>query len=553
VSAGKLVRRPRVAALIVVALSSIAALAGSVAAAMGASISGVVLAGGTGTVVVDGAVHAKKDQSVTVSVRTSADTQCVEVKGAHTSHQISDRGRSDWTFTFTAGAGGGEQGMLVEVYSKHNNKGCNGNPDQTRPVSYHLDNTGPAVTGTVAPAANAAGWSKQDVTVAWTASDPSGVASGPTPARDGQTSPTAGVDKIATATDRLGNSAAGRVTVKLDKQAPSIDATRSPAPNEAGWNRTDVSVGFSCADELSGIKSCTSGGTVTVSSEGADQKVPGTAVDVADNVNAAGVTGINIDKTAPALSGAPREQPNAEGWYRDDVTVGWSASDRLSGLAGDVPADSTIRGEGDALTASASVADRAGNGTEASSPAVRIDRTAPATSATAPDGWSRGNVGVTLHPADGLSGVATTSYQVDGGAVRTGTAVVVEGDGKHTLRFWSTDKAGNVEPARSVGIDIDATAPSIRHELDRVANAHNWFREDVGVDFICADATAGIASCGPDRVVVEESRGRQVTGSAVDNAGNTADDQVTVALDKTDPTIAASADRAPAASGWYRD
>ena len=551
-SAGNLVRRPRVAALIVVALSAVIALAGSVAAALGAAVTGVAVTGGAGTVTVGNALHAKKDATVTITVTTSPDTECVEIKGAHTAVQTAPKGQDRWTFTFTAGAGNGVQTMTVDARGTNNKGDCNSKPD-TRPASYVLDNTGPDVKGTVSPAPNAAGWSNADPTVTWAATDLSGVASGPTPASATQTTPTAGTDLTARATDALGNTASGRVTVKLDKTLPSIDATRSPAPNAAGWNRTDVSVGFTCADALSGIKSCTGGGTVTVATEGADQRVPGTAVDNADNVNDAGVSAINIDKTAPALRGTPREQPNAAGWYRDDVAIGWTASDALSGLAGTVPADSSVGGEGTGLTASASVDDRAGNRTTASSAAVRIDRTPPATSATAPEGWSRGDVAITLHPADALSGVATTSYQVDGGPVRSGTAVAITGDGRHTLRYWSTDAAGNVEPAISVEVDIDATAPRIRHELDRTANANNWFREDVAVDFICEDATAGIASCGPDAVVAEEAAGRQVAGRAVDGAGNTADDLVSISLDKTAPTVAASADRAPDAAGWYRD
>src|SRR5918996_2479675 len=134
------------------------------------------------------------------------------------------------------------------------------------------------------------------------------------------------------ATDKLGNVGTGQVVVMLDKTRPSIDPTRQPAPNAHGWNNEDVSVGFTCSDALSGIRSCTGGGTVTVTAEGADQTVPGTAVDNADNENDDGVSGINIDRTAPVLTGAPTTAPNGNGWDRDDVTIDWAASDALSGL-----------------------------------------------------------------------------------------------------------------------------------------------------------------------------------------------------------------------------
>ena len=44
------------------------------------------------------------------------------------------------------------------------------------------------------------------------------------------------------------------------------------------------------------------------------------------------------------------------------------------------------------------------------------------------------------------------------------------------------------------------------------------------VKFTCADAVSGIASCTDDRVVAEEGEAQLVTGTATDNAGNTATD-----------------------------
>src|SRR5207302_1559503 len=115
----------------------------------------------------------------------------------------------------------------------------------------------------------------------------------------------------------------------------------------------------------------------------------------------------NIDKTAPTLSGAPTSAPNADGWYNGNVTIHWTAADQagLSGLdPATVPADSTIAGEGSGLTASASVSDKAGNTTTASSsPSVNIDRTAPNTTASAPPAWNNSDVTVNLAGNDALS------------------------------------------------------------------------------------------------------------------------------------------------------
>ena len=66
-----------------------------------------------------------------------------------------------------------------------------------------------------------------------------------------------------------------------------------PAPNANGWNNTDVTVTFTCADAASGIASCTS--PVTVTTEGAGQEICGTAIDNAGNSANTCVT-LNIDK-----------------------------------------------------------------------------------------------------------------------------------------------------------------------------------------------------------------------------------------------------------------
>ena len=378
-----------------------------------------------------------------------------------------------------------------------------------------------------------------------------GVDSGPTPGSDSVTADTASVTKTATATDKLGNVGHGVVVVKLDETRPSIHPTRQPAPNAHGWNNTDVSVGFTCSDELSGIKSCTGGGTVTVATEGAGQTTPGTAVDNADNENKDGVADINIDKTAPVLTGTPTTAPNGNGWYRDDVTIDWAASDALSGLDGDEPADSTISGEGDALTATESVKDKAGNAQSTTTAAVKIDRTAPATSAAAVDWTNADEVTVELEPSDGLSGVASTTYSVDGGPAQSGTRVSITEEGVHELEFSSTDEAGNVEATKTITVKVDRTAPGITHEISPAANELGWHREDVTVKFICTDGLSGIASCTADQVVSEDVKDHKVTGTAFDHAGNWATSDAFVSLDKTAPTIDAAVDRPANENGWY--
>src|SRR4030095_10111479 len=105
---------------------------------------------------------------------------------------------------------------------------------------------------------------------------------------------------------------------------------------------------------------------------------------------------------------------------------------------------------GTGLTASKSVTDLAGNSSAVatSSPAVNVDKTAPVTSASPVATWSGVDVTVSLAASDGLSGVASTSFMVDGASAQTydaGNLPTFSSTGMHTLEFWSVDNAGNNE------------------------------------------------------------------------------------------------------------
>jgi len=541
---------------VVAAATALATAGGFVAApAFASSVTSAAFSGGSGTVGVGGTLYARNGGALTLTVSTSADTQCVDVSGALTGHQQSTTAKSAWTFTFTAGTGDGTQAVTVAAAPGVNPQDkCTGTTG-TAQASYLLDNTGPVVTAALSPAPNAAGWNNGNVGIAWAASDAgSGVGGGPTPATDSQNSntPVTGTTHASTATDRLGNAGSGSVTVKLDKTVPTISGSRSPAANADGWSNTDVTASFTCSDALSGIKSCP--GATTLSSNGANQSVTGTALDNADNSAAATVSSISIDKTPPTLTGSPTTAPNAAGWYGSNVTIHWTASDTLSGLTGAAPADSMISTEGTGLTAGASISDKAGNTTNAaSSPAVAIDKTAPNTTATAPANWNNTDVTVSLAGADALSGIEATHYRLDGAGPETGTSVGISTEGLHSLQFWSVDKAGNVEAAKTVQVRIDRTSPTINHTLSPAANGNGWNDTTVTVTFTCADALSGIASCTGPQTVTNEGRDQPVPGTATDNAGNTAADPASVSVDRTPPTIFAAADRPANGNGWYHD
>ena len=92
----------------------------------------------------------------------------------------------------------------------------------------------------------------------------------------------------------------GGFALKLSASTvPYIKASASPSPNGNGWNNSSVTVGFTCIPGVAPIQTCTSPNSVTA--EGANQIISGSAVDTASNVASASVT-VNLDLTAPAIS-----------------------------------------------------------------------------------------------------------------------------------------------------------------------------------------------------------------------------------------------------------
>jgi hypothetical protein len=263
---------------------------------------------------------------------------------------------------------------------------------------------------------------------------------------------------VGTATDNAGNSANSTALVSIDKTAPRVTASVDREPNAAGWYNDDVRVSFSAIDALSGVARTSAD---AVLGQGMSQSATGSATDAAGNTGSASVTGIKVDKAAPALSA---DFPT--GWNTGDVTVRWTCTDTGgSGVKGAQPANTLVEGEGDNLTATTSCEDVAGNITTETVSGIKIDRTAPTTQARVdrrPNdaGWYAGAVQVTLNAEDNLSDVNSTKYSVNGGTAQnyTGPFSFAQ-EGTHSITFWSTDGAGNTEEAGApLTLRIDRTA-----------------------------------------------------------------------------------------------
>ena len=108
-------------------------------------------------------------------------------------------------------------------------------------------------------------------------------------------------------------------------------------------------------------------------------------------------------------------------------------------------------------------------------------------------------------------------------------------DGSHLLTIVGTNAGGSNTITPTPTITNDTTPPAIQGTITPAPNAENWNNSNVTVTFACSDAGSNIATCQAPITVSTEGAGQIVTGTAVDNAGNSATAKVTVNLDKTTP------------------
>ena len=185
------------------------------------------------------------------------------------------------------------------------------------------------------------------------------------------------------------------------------------------------------------------------------------------------------DIVPPVTTATVAPAPNAAGWLNVPASVTLAATDNES-PAGEIDTEYRIgtSGNWDPYTAAITVdaqgtstvqfrsTDAAGNVETAKSVDVKIDSVAPSTNVNqTPSGSGPhvGNVSLTFTAADATSGIAGTSYTVDGGSPQAyaGTPVVLSTVGIHTVTYWSSDNAGNVEGEKSLTVEIaDESAPT---------------------------------------------------------------------------------------------
>ncbi|HLY25672.1 MAG TPA: hypothetical protein VKQ72_04990, partial [Aggregatilineales bacterium] len=180
--------------------------------------------------------------------------------------------------------------------------------------------------------------------------------------------------------------------------------------------------------------------------------------------------------------------------------------------------------------------------------------------------WWKSNVTVSLPAVDsGCLGVKTTTYTLDSNppATYTGTPFPVNGDGIHSLSFFSTDGVHDETP-QSVNIKIDTTPPSLSMTPSRPPDtAFGWWHSTPTITLAVSDATSGVAST---MIQIDGGAWTAWNGKGItfrgdlkhtlnvivtDNAGNVTTNGWIFPVDGTPPQVGIAFDKPHGPNGWF--
>jgi hypothetical protein len=328
----------------------------------------------------------------------------------------------------------------------------------------------------------------------------------------------------------------------------TVAATSNGIPYASGvWTNHDVILTFTCTPSFGSPSTR----TVTVVSEGANQSVNSTCNDLSGTQVNTTFSGINIDKTPPAITVAATAggQPYFGTVTAQTVIVTFTCTD-FGGSGVTQPTQQQFSSDRMGQSAQGTCTDLAGNSSNSSYGPINIVRTPPQLNAiyTAGNGagyspgvWSRDPVTVTFTcvPAGGAT-VANVTQPV---TVFTEAA-------NQFVNGTCTDMAGNQTRITAGPISVDRTPPVMTLLNRPPTNATGWYNTDVTITWLCNDAVAGSSTV--SRTITTEGAGQSVSATCSDPAGNTASASATVNIDKTPPVLTGGPSAPAPASGWYR-
>ncbi|MDD1770186.1 MAG: pre-peptidase C-terminal domain-containing protein [Methanomassiliicoccales archaeon] len=403
-----------------------------------------------------------------------------------------------------------------------------GNVEGTRQATIKIDVLAPTVAPVVAGDEGSGGWYVSVVSVDPNASDStSGVAnitysvdSGPFQecVDDFFVGGDAEHHVSVVAVDFAGNpSDAVELTFKIDTTPPDVAPVLSGEMGAADWFISEVAVDADVIDICSGPGSwyvsvdgaAFSSSEVTVTA-GGEHTLSYYGLDAAGNPSAVAEITFKIDTGAPQTTIAVLADEGRNGWVISNATVNLTPSDDQSGVLATcvslddepwhtVSAPFVVSEEGTHVLRYYSV-DAAGNVEEERTEEIRIDASAPTSSATisgpeGTQGWYRGNVTTTLEAVDSGSGIGNITFRLDEGAWTDYThTVTVSTNGAHLIEFFSMDVAGRREIVNSVEFIIDTGIPNTTALIAATEGSNGWYIGTVSVTLVANDGDGAVSN-----------------------------------------------------------
>jgi sugar lactone lactonase YvrE len=294
-------------------------------------------------------------------------------------------------------------------------------------TSVKRDATAPSlIFSTPTPAPNAFGWYNYDTSIPFSVNDAtSGIASTSETSPLTLTNEGVGLSRSVSVTDAAGNSASfTSPPINIDKTGPVVAPVVTGTLGNNDWYVSDVTVSWSILEMPESLREIYGCETNTVTTD-TDGVMFGCVV----NSQGGGIgmpQWIKRDTTPATVQwGTFSPVPNANGWNKTNVSVPFTTSDALSGVASSSASPLVISAEGAGVTGQVTVTDRAGNVATISSPPRNIDKTPPVVSLTSPgNGASYGFYQdvVADYSCTDISLLSCTAPNPDGAMVNTRTA-----------------------------------------------------------------------------------------------------------------------------------
>jgi hypothetical protein len=302
------------------------------------------------------------------------------------------------------------------------------------------------------------------------------------------------------------------ITVLVNTIAPITTASVAGTSGNGGWYVSDVTVTLTATDGMGGVDQILvrlNGGAWTpyagpITLHEGRHVLEYYATDRAGNLEPTHVKSFDIDTTDPVASATVPSPSGQGGWYLAGLSVRLAASDGTSGITGIFY--QIDDGEWQHYTTPFPIGagrhvvryyatDLAGRSSSVGSLSLNVDPTAPTTTGTVTgtegqNGWYVSDVVMTLQGFDGLSGIATVRYRIDGGPwlSYSGPFTLAEG-GTTVVEFAAVDIAGNTEAVHRIALDIDASGPT----FTSLTAAGNETGSTVRIAWEAADDESGIA------------------------------------------------------------